>query len=264
MKDIKDINELSGNIKLRLPKSLHAALLRQANFENVSLNQLCLMYLSSGISRGSGNNNLGTCEFNHRLEAMDKETKSDDELFEKLEKLNDEVERIKPLLMHELEGVSSGNKRFMSDYVEVLRAIYPIFQGNIAGEKLPMLKLPSAKIVIRPKDKEKLKFECIEKEVKAQCQEATVLYGDFDIFRPMEKQVINQTHLKSISVHFYCDFCRLKELVEKTKEALCSMDIAKKMDISVKPSFLQIATRALLKSNEGHEEPLCGDQILNE
>lgn len=250
MKDIKDINELSGNIKLRLPKSLHAALLRQANFENVSLNQLCLMYLSSGVSRGSGNNNLGTYEFNHRLEAMDKETKSDDELFEKLEKLNDEVERIKPLLMHELEGVSSGNKRFMSDYVEVLRAIYPIFQGNIAGEKLPMLKLPSAKIVIRPKDKEKLKFECIEKKVKAQCQEATVSYGDFDIFLPREKQAVDETYFKSISVHFLCNFCRLKGVVEKTKRVLCTMEDADKMVISVKPSYLHIATRALLEGNE--------------
>ena len=248
MKDIKDINELSGNIKLRLPKSLHAALLRQANFENVSLNQLCLMHLSSGVSR---NNNLGTYEFNHRLEVMAREAKNDDELFEKLEKLNDEVERLKPLLLRELKGMLDGNKRVTSDYVEVLRTIYPIYQGDIMGEELPMLKLPSAKIVLRPKEKEKLDFKEIEKVVKDQCTEAVVSYGDFDIFRPMEKPVINQTYSKSISVHFYCDFCRLKELVEKTKEALCSVKNAEKMFISVKPSYNHIATRKLLENKEG-------------
>ena len=168
MKDIKDINELSGNIKLRLPKSLHAALLRQADFENVSLNQLCLMHLSSGVSR---NNNLGAYEFNQRLEVMAREAKNDDELFEKLEKLNDEVERLKPLLLRELKGMSDGNKRVTSDYVEVLRTIYPIYQGDIMGEKLPMLKLPSAKIVLRPKEKEKLDIKEIEKAVKDQCTE---------------------------------------------------------------------------------------------
>lgn len=248
MKDIKDINELSGNIKLRLPKSLHAALLRQANFENVSLNQLCLMHLSSGVSR---NNNLGAYEFNQRLEVMAREEKNDDELFEKLEKLNDEVERLKPLLLRELKGMSDGNKRVTSDYVEVLRTIYPIYQGDIMGEKLPMLKLPSAKIVLRPKEKEKLDIKEIEKAVKDQCTEVDVLYGDFDIFRPMEKQVINQMYLKSITVHFYCDFCRLKELVEKTKEALCSVKNAEKMFISVKPSYNHIATRKLLENKEG-------------
>ena len=77
------------------------------------------------------------------------------------------------------------------------------------------------------------------------------MYGDFDIFRPMEKQVINQMYLKSITVHFYCDFCRLKELVEKTKEALCSVKNAEKMFISVKPSYNHIATRKLLENKEG-------------
>ena len=246
MKTIKDISELSGNIKLRLPKSLHEALLRQANFENVSLNQLCLMYLSAGVSQ---NNNLGTYEFNHRLEVIAKEAKSDDELFEKLEKLNDEVERIKPLLMRELEGALNENKRQMNDYVEVLRAIYPIYQGDIVGEKLPMLKLPSAKIVMRPKENEKLDYKHIEKVVKSQCEEAVISYGDFDIFLPREKQVIDEMYYKSISVHFCCDFYTLRKLVNKTKEALCAMPEADRMSILVKPSYLHIATRILLEKN---------------
>lgn len=244
---MKDFSELSGNIKLRLPKSLHEALLRQADYENVSLNQLCLMYLSSGVSR---NNNLGTNEFNRRLEVMAREAKNDDELFEKLEELNNEIERIKPLLIRELEGVLGEHKRVTNNYIEVLRAIYPIYQGDIVGEKLPMLKLPSAKIVLRPKENENLNFQHIEEVVKGQCEEATVSYGDFDIFLPREKQAVDETYFKSISVHFLCNFCRLKGAVEKTKRVLCTMEDADKMVISVKPSYLHMATRALLESKE--------------
>jgi len=79
---MKSIYELSGNIKLRLPRSLHGQLLKRANFENVSLNQLCLMYLSEGVSSG---NNLGTIEFNKRLEKIALSSKGDVDLFKKIE-----------------------------------------------------------------------------------------------------------------------------------------------------------------------------------
>lgn len=45
-------NRPSGNIKLRLLVSLHQALVERAAYENVSLNQLCLMYLSAAVTGG--------------------------------------------------------------------------------------------------------------------------------------------------------------------------------------------------------------------
>ena len=135
-----DLNEYSGNIKLRLPKSLHAALISQSQEEGVSLNQLCLFYLGSGISR----DNLGTDEFNHRLEIIANSCIYDDKrLFMELDKLNNEVESLKPRLLEELENSLSKNKRNYWDFIESLRYVYPIYHGDIMGEKLPILKVPS-------------------------------------------------------------------------------------------------------------------------
>ena len=241
---MKDISELSGNIKLRLPRSLHDALIRQADFENVSLNQLCLMYLSAGVSKGYS---LGTYEFNKRLEVIANESKNEDELFQKLKQLADEVERLKPILLYELEGALNENKRSMWDYVEVLRAIYPIYQGDIMGEKLPMLKLPSAKIVLTPKNNKILDFKLIESVVEEQCKNAYVSYGDFDNFIPRERQVIDETYIKSISIQFYCNFSDLRNMLDEVKVKLQSLDCADKMTVSVKPSYNHVATRILLE-----------------
>lgn len=241
---MKDISELSGNIKLRLPRSLHDALIRQADFENVSLNQLCLMYLSAGVSKGK---NLGTYEFNRRLEEIANESKSEEDLFQRLKELSDDVERLKPFLLHELEGALNENKRSMWDYIEVLRSIYPIYHGDIMGERLPMLKLPSAKIVLRPKYKEILDFKLIESTVEEQCVNAFVSYGDYDIYITRERQTIDEMYIKSISIHFECDFSDLRNLVDVVNEKLHSLDCADKMIIMVKPSYNHVATRILLE-----------------
>lgn len=41
--------EFSGQLRLRMPKSLHKALTERAKDENVSLNQLILYHISRGI-----------------------------------------------------------------------------------------------------------------------------------------------------------------------------------------------------------------------
>ena len=44
------LENYSGQFKLRLPKSLHRELARQAKREGVSMNQYCVYRLSSGLS----------------------------------------------------------------------------------------------------------------------------------------------------------------------------------------------------------------------
>jgi hypothetical protein len=205
------------------------------------------MYLSSGVSK---NNNLGTYEFNHRLEVINNESKSDDELFEKLANLYDEVEILKPLLICELESALIANKRSMGDYIEVLKGIYPVYQGYIFGEKLPILKIPSAKIVVQPKKNKKLNFKLIENVVKEQCEETDVSYGKFDVFKPSDRIIINDEYIKTITIKFYCDFSVLKKTVQKTKEALYSISDASNMILSVKSNYISLPTRVLLDKNE--------------
>lgn len=48
--------EKSGNIKLRLPRSLHEALKINAEKEGVSMNQYCLYLLSTQLSKEKNKN----------------------------------------------------------------------------------------------------------------------------------------------------------------------------------------------------------------
>jgi len=45
-----DLNEYSGQFKLRLPKSLHKTLAERSRNEGISMNQYCLYLLSSGVN----------------------------------------------------------------------------------------------------------------------------------------------------------------------------------------------------------------------
>ena len=47
----KDIDNYSGQFKLRLPKSLHKQLAEQALIEGISMNQYCLFLLSQNMYR---------------------------------------------------------------------------------------------------------------------------------------------------------------------------------------------------------------------
>ena len=46
----KDINEYSGQFKLRMPKSLHKELYERSRREGISMNQYCVYLLSHNIS----------------------------------------------------------------------------------------------------------------------------------------------------------------------------------------------------------------------
>lgn len=233
---MKDITELSGNIKLRLPRSLHDVLIRQAEDEGVSLNQLCLMYLCAEVSKS--NDNLGTEEFNRRLELIYLNSKSDEELFAGLDKLNDEVEVLIPRLLQDIKKAIDSKKRNMSDYIEVLRYIYPIFRGDIVGEKLPLLKIPSAKIVLCPKNNSHIDFKEIEKIVTEVCPEALVAYGDYDYFIPMERRLVNDARIMAISINVCCKYNDLRDKIMIIRKELINCKEINKMDLQIKPCYL--------------------------
>lgn len=248
---MKNIIESSGNIKLRLPKSLHNALIHQAKYENVSLNQLCLMYLSAEVSRSSSN--LGTEEFDRRLKIIYLNSKTDKEMFLELNKLNAEVEALKPKLLQEIKNALDEHKRLMNDYVKVLEYIYPIYCGNIIGEKLPVLKIPSAKISLRPKEEYCLDFKEIETLVMGICPNAVVAYGDYDYFLPLNKRLEDKTNIISITINICCEYNILEDTISKIKKEILNNENANKMDILVKPSYLYMSTRTLLKQCDDKE-----------
>jgi len=131
-------NRPSGNIKLRLPVSLHQALVERVAYENVSLNQLCLMYLSAAVTRGYVG--LGTEKFNQRLEHIRYDSKDDEELFSELTMLNSDVEALKPRLVQDLQNAIRNKKRITKEYVDYLGDMYPVYSGStVLGEEFPIL-----------------------------------------------------------------------------------------------------------------------------
>lgn len=244
----ENIKDLSGNIKLRLPKSLHGALVRQSKAENVSLNQLCLMYLSTGIS----SSNLGTAEFDHRLELIARECfKDEKKLFIKLGELNDEVEALKPHLLQELKAAIDENRRQMKDYIEILRYTYPIYHGDLSGEKLPMLKVPSAKISLRPVGENLLDLKEIEQLVYEVYPDAFIAYGDYDFYLPLDLRLLDKTNGKSIAINVYCEFQKLQENIEKIRFILGQSKQKDDFVTLIKPCYLQKSTSELLKEKYG-------------
>lgn len=236
-------NEYSGNIKLRLPKSLHAALVRQSQEEGVSLNQLCLYYLGSGVSR----DNLGTDEFNHRLEIIANTcAKNEEKLFQELDKLNAEVEALKPRLLDELRNAKAENRRNFEDFIEVLRYIYPIYHGGIMGEKFPMLKVPSAKIVIKPLKDQHIDYKQVEEHAKKICEYVDVAYGDYDLYLSMENRIPCKRAYKSVTIHFCCNYAELQEKVNAVKDEI--IELVTDVEIVVKPCYLQQFTSVLLNA----------------
>ncbi len=236
--------ELSGNIKLRLPKSLHAALLRQAQKEGVSLNQLCLMYVSAGIA----GDNLGTEEFNHRLERIAKDCEGDSvKLFKHLKQLDDEITALKPLLLEELKSAYDENRRNMYEYIEALRYIYPIYHGDILGQKYPMLKVPSVKIVLKPRQEKMIDFKAIEGIVSEVCNCAVVSYGDYDYFVPMEERLADKTRIQSTVIHICCKYDKVEKYAKEIYEKLTNAQESADSDINIRPCYLHEYTSILLK-----------------
>ncbi len=240
---MNNIENCSGNIKLRLPKSLHALLLQQSQQEGVSLNQLCLMYLSNGIGRYY----LGTEEFNHRMELIANECIGNDELlFMRLNELNEEIERIKPNLLYELKSACDSGKRQLDEFIEVLRYIYPVYHGERDEEKLPMLKIPSAKIVIRRVDNTFIDEEEIKNIAKQICDSALVSYGDYDFFVPIDYRRIDVERTLSIVINVLCEYSEVQENIYRIRDALVGNEKLRQCKITIKPCYLGEYTGRLL------------------
>ena len=250
---MSNIIEVSGNIKLRLPKSLHKALLQQAEEEGVSLNQLCLMHLSIGAAQKS-DRLLGSEEFNRRLERIYYEMQSEDELFRRLEQLNAEVEALIPDLRQELKTALEGKKRKAADFMEILENMYPVYASYIKDwefrevvERM-VLKVPSVKISLCPKREEMMDFYAFRDKVMNICPQARLAYGDYDDFISGARQEIDSTKSMSIVINICCQYQELKPLVINLEEKIKKMAEAKQMRLELKPCYLVIPVKELLES----------------
>ncbi len=248
---MQNISNFSGNLKLRIPKSLHLALTEQAEKEGISLNQLCLMYLSSSLSE----HYLGAEQFNRRLEKIEALSgSSEDVLFQELRKLNEDVESLEPLLLKAIKDIYEKNPRSIGDQMEALSYIYPIYNGKA---KFPYIKIPSVKIVLRPHDNEFLDYKEVERIVNP-IPDTSVAYGDYDYYIPLENREINRNRGMSVVINVYCKFKSLLRLVTEIRNKLKDAGYENKAQLLIRPCFLHIDSKFLL------EKAYKGEKFLDE
>lgn len=248
---MQEISNYSGNIKLRLPKSLHFALADQAEKEGISLNQLCLMYLSSSLSE----HHLGTEQFNRRLEKMENMYGSDEEmLFQELQRLYEEVEALKPLLLKAIKEIFEKNMRSISDQMDALSFIYPIYHGKA---KFPFIKIPSAKVVLRPSYDQYIAYKEIKKIVSS-ISDISVAYGDFDYYLPLDRRITNRTRVMSVVINIYCPFINLFNVIREIMDVLRAAGYENKAQLLIKPCYMYVDTKYLL------EKVYPGEEFLND
>lgn len=141
----KNSEDYSGNIKLRLPKSLHKELIEAAGTEGISLNQYCVYLLSEKVLPYM----IGRKKLNAELQKIKVEVKRNDlmNLIEKLKPLIEKIEKLKPLIKDEL---SNKNKLTIQDEND-LEFKYPILIDRDTINKFQVkLKVPTIKVVLEP------------------------------------------------------------------------------------------------------------------
>lgn len=228
----------SGNLKLRVPKSLHHALAERAEKEGISMNQLCLMLLSSKLSE----NGLGTEEFYRRMEQAESLYANKEALLlTELRKLSEEVEARKPMLLKELKDIYEENSDKMNEQLEALKYCYPFY---FSASKIPFMKIPSAKVVLSPS--EFIPFQEIN-ELMRSIPNTAVAYGDYDYYVPFERREVTPTRMYSLVISLCCKFEHLFHTIQEIKEKITDAGYDKIARISVKPIYLHTDLRDSLR-----------------
>ncbi len=242
---MKDLDDYSGNIKLRLSKSLHQILSEQAEREGISLNQLCVMYLSASAA----SRNLGSQQFNSRLEEIAMESGTDDELlFQELKVLCDDVYALVPFLLKELKNIYEKKSRSIMEQLKALSYIYPVYYGDLTRTGFPYLKVPSAKIVVSQDREREICYKKIEEIASNVCPDISVAYGDFDLYIPLERRDISGIDTAMpVVITICCEFEDLYGYVQQMKQKLIDSGYVRAGQIKLKPCYLYKPARSLLE-----------------
>lgn len=143
-----NLKEYSGNIKLRLPKSLHKLLIESAEKEGISLNQYCIYALSEKLESYM----LGRKKLNNELAKIrDKVGNSNlNELMDAIRPLNTQVQELKYIIDTEVKSLL-GNRNKLSYQDELdLGFKFPLLINTFSGVSRIDIKVPIVKMVIEP------------------------------------------------------------------------------------------------------------------
>lgn len=225
----------SGNITLRVPKSLHEKLTNIAEEEGVSLNQYCLYVLSDRLS----NKMLGKKEFNRKLVNIRSKYNKDDfkNLISDIKIFHKTVMELKPVIKREVDEIFSirKSKLTLSDE-EYLETKYPIISGSVFGEVKPFLKIPTLKLIISPINKNHLNNEELKKSFKSEEFNNQVIYSENNIDEIGEYCVLSY-NCKVIYL-LENDIDKVEEYLKRIVANLESSNQKDKFMISYSPTYI--------------------------
>lgn len=147
---MEELKEYSGNIKLRLPKTLHESLVEAAKLEGISLNQYCIYALSEKLAPYM----IGKRKLNDDLKRIRKETNIHelDKVLEKVKVLNQKVLILKEAIKDEVKNKLNNKKRLSNQDILDLEYKYPLLIDRFSERSKIDIKIPTIKMVLEPID----------------------------------------------------------------------------------------------------------------
>ena len=232
------------NFKLRLPKSLYFELEKKAEVEGVSFNQYCLYLLAKNFEY-ERLQTLGKLRLNELLRGIRNRTANNiPKMLDEIQVLADKVESLKVSLFYDIKQVL-GKRGIPDREVDNLEERFPVIDGKAFGEKIPRLKMPTAKIVLSFSDE--LRFceirdqfkEIIDSTPRALYTEVHVDdISDRGLALPDDVNA-RDIALRSKVIYFLSDdFMQVRADIQTILEQLKTLFGNRKVDIKIDPTYL--------------------------
>lgn len=241
---VKEEKEYSGNLRIRVPRTMHQLLAESAEYQGVSLNQLCLYLLAKGM-HSNLSNNMSREGFNLELYKMLMDCSNDESnLYKRVSELLEKVRLLIPLLLHDLKDIYDNNNGIIpKQEISVLEEKYPVFEDCIWGTMFPIFKLPTVKMVLTPKDlNNRLDYCEIKTKAERISEYADVSAINNHIF--ITDYHITDEDKNSIVIHIFSeDFWEVHEKLDEIRYKI----VDNTMNVKMQPSYMFISISRLFQ-----------------
>lgn len=225
----------SGKLTLRMPKSLHNELVQLAEKEGVSLNQYCIYLLSEKLSVYM----LGKRKINRKLKLIRDSYEPSDfyNQINKIEEIYKDVMELKPIIINEIKEIANNRKnKLTKNDEEYLEMKYPVIMFREFGVYKAKIKIPTLKIVIS---------NIIDENIDDDYLKRSFLNEEF-----CEKIHYSQVNADEIGEHCVLDynskvifileenFENIKYYIEKIKSNLEVLNKNKKFTVNTYPTYI--------------------------
>ena len=182
---------------------------------------------------------LSTKMFDLQLEMIEKKANNDEtKLVALLTALNIKIDNLRKSLLGNIR-VAVQEAENLPKAFEALRDLYPVFWAVSLGERIPVLKIPSVKVVLIPKVDKWISIQ----EIKELFPKHEISKGDCDYYIPIERREISAQRQNSVCIYPNGHLENMVEEIKWIKETINNFysNYRCKFEIVVKPSYRSIS-----------------------